>query len=220
MCGRYAYIEPSKALLDFLDTPIIPFQSYNIAPTQLAPIVWQPAANREALKARWGLIPAWVKDPKNFKANLFNARAETLKEKPSFKNSFKQKRCLVPANGFYEWKKQGAGKQPYYIYQDQGFAFAGLYDRWQNQDTEIISFTIITTAPNDFMKTIHNRMPAILKPKDYQLWLSPQTKLAELDLLLQPFTGKLKAHPVSKQVGQVSNNSPSLIQPLDNTNTS
>ena len=220
MCGRYALLEPSKAFLDFLGVQDGLFQSYNIAPTQLAPIVLQQDNNRGVLKARWGLIPSWVKEPKNFKANLFNARAETLKEKPSFKNSFKQKRCLVPANGFYEWKKSAKQKQPYYIYQDQGLAFAGLYDRWQNNGIEIISFTIITTAPNSFMQTIHNRMPAILQPKDYQLWLSPQTKLDRLESLLQPSTANLKAHPVSKQVGQVSNNGPDLIKTLNNTNIS
>ena len=219
MCGRYtATWEPVAFEQHFNVQPPL-FESYNLAPTQHAPIIRQATGTREVLEARWGLIPKWVDKPFDFKANLFNARAETLLEKASFKRPFKSQRCLVPASGFYEWQKRGNEKQPYYIHAKDNapIAFAGLYDLWSKDDMEITSYTIITTAPNELMQSLHDRMPVILRREDYERWLEPDHKAEELIDLLRPYEGELEAYKVEKRVGRVRENDAGLLEKRDLT---
>ena len=216
MCGRYV-INWSKALFESTFNAQVPlFESYNIAPMQYAPILYASQGNLETMNTRWGLLPSWVKDPSDFKASMFNARAESLTEKASFKKPFKRSRCIVPASGFYEWKQTNQGKIPHYIKakDDTLLAFAGLYEHWQKGDEEIISHTIITTSPNNFMTSLHNRMPVILNKEHFDAWLDPDNDDTDmLEHLLKPFSGELDAYPVSKRVGKVSENDESLIEP-------
>jgi putative SOS response-associated peptidase YedK len=157
-----------------------------------------------------------VKKPVDFSANLFNARAETVSEMKSFKRPFQSQRCLVPASGFYEWKKLEGSKQPYFIHHEDGepLAFAGLYDHWRNEDSEIYSYTILTTSPNETMQELHDRMPVILSPEDFDVWLEPGVDTEELEALLKPYEGKLEAYPVSRRVGKPSENDDGLIKPV------
>jgi putative SOS response-associated peptidase YedK len=214
MCGRYTASWDHATFEKTFNAQAPLFESWNIAPTQYAPIVWQPAGSRETLNARWGLIPKWVKKPVDFSANLFNARAETVNEKPSFKRPFESQRCIIPSSGFYEWKKPS--RQPYFIHGEDGepLAFAGLYDHWQNEDSEIYSYTILTTSPNEVMQKLHDRMPVILSPEDFDLWLEPGVDTEELEALLKPYEGNLEAHPVSRRVGKPSENDADLIKPV------
>ena len=217
MCGRYVAKWTAQQFEQTFNTQPPLFESYNIAPTQYAPIVWQPQGSREVLDARWGLMPRWVDKPADFKASMFNARAETLNEKASFKRPFKSQRCLVPVSGFYEWKGEKGNKRPYYIHAEDNapIAFAGLYDYWKKDDNEIYSYTIITTTPNDLMSTLHNRMPVILNENYFDAWLDPESEVELLEELLKPYEGELDAYPVDKRVGRVSMNDEELVEPLD-----
>lgn len=215
MCGRYtAHFDKAAFAKTFNVQPPL-FESYNLAPTQIAPILWERDGVREVLAARWGLIPPWVKDPAAFKANLFNARSETILEKASFKRPFKHQRCIVPASGFYEWKRLGSQKQPYYIHPTDGepLALAGLWERWGKGEESFASFTILTTAANALMRPLHERMPVILAPETFSEWLDPEVEGAEvLDLLCPLEADRLEAHPVDKRVGRVGENDPGLIE--------
>lgn len=221
MCGRYVAKWSKEVFQETFNVQPPLFESYNIAPTQYAPIIWQPAGARETLDARWGLMPRWVKKPADFKASMFNARAETLADKASFRRPFKSQRCLVPASGFYEWKKVGGSKQPHYIHGDKPLAFAGLYDYWsgkgeKGETKELYSYSIITTSPNELMRDIHNRMPVILDEQYFDDWLDPDNKDTEmLEHLLQPYAGTLEAYPVDRRVGRVRENDADLIQPTE-----
>jgi len=217
MCGRYV-VNWSKSLFEStfnVEAPL--FESYNLAPTQYAPILYTSASGtRESMHSKWGLLPSWVKDPKAFKASMFNARAEGLTEKASFKKPFKKTRCIVPASGFFEWKKTENSKVSYYIKakDDTLLAFAGLYEHWQKEGEIIKSHTIITTAPNAFMQSLHNRMPVILSKEQFDLWLDPTNEDTDiLELLLKPFEGELAAYSVAKRVGNVRENDKKLIEP-------
>ena len=217
MCGRYtAKWEPAQFQKLFNVQPPL-FESFNLAPTQYAPVVWQPQGTREVLNARWGMIPRWVDKPADFKASMFNARAETLTEKASFKRPFKSQRCLVPASGYYEWKKVGSDKQPFYIHKEDSspFAFAGLYDCWQKDDEELYSYTIITTSPNALMKNLHDRMPVILAPEHFDAWLDTDSDVGELEALLKPYEGQLEAYEVDKRVGKVRENDEGLLEVVE-----
>jgi putative SOS response-associated peptidase YedK len=189
--------------------------SYNIAPTQdIAVIISE--GERQLVQVRWGLIPSWADDPK-IGNKLINARAETLVEKPSFKNAFRKRRCLIVADGFYEWQKSGATKKPIYIRLKSGrpFGFAGLYETWISPDgEEVTTCTIITTEPNELMKPIHNRMPVII-PKDKEdIWLHTDSYEEELVELLKPYPANLmEAYEVSRMVNSPGNNSPECIEP-------
>ena len=221
MCGRFTLIaEPDKLSKVFNVSSISNCQlepRYNIAPTQMAIAVLYNSENqqREHQSLRWGLIPSWAKDSR-MGAKLINARAETLAEKPSFRSAFKRRRCLVLADGFYEWQHLATKKQPYYFHlQDkQPFAFAGLWERWQSPDNEkIISCTIITTDANELLQPIHNRMPVILRQKDYEKWLDPQLQETELlQELLHPYPAeKMSAYAVSTKVNSPKHTSPECI---------
>ena len=183
---------------------------YNIAPTQDVAVVRPSEAGRELTLMRWGLIPSWTKDPK--KAPLLNnARSETVAEKPSFRAAFKSRRCLIPASGFYEWKREGKLKQPYYFRRpdDRPLAFAGLWEKWH----DIESCTILTTDANELMAQIHDRMPVILSPNDYGEWLDPAAP--EPGKLLTPFpSDELVSYPVNPAVNNARNEGPECIEPV------
>ena len=165
---------------------------------------------------RWGLITSWAKDTA-MGARMINARAETVTEKPSFRNAFRQRRCLVLADGFYEWQRQEGKKQPFYFRLQNGepFGFAGLWERWQAADEEVISCTIITTQANDVLRPIHERMPVILNPKDYDLWLNPEAQAEPLQQLLCPYQAEaMTSYRVSTKVNNPAHNSPECINSL------
>lgn len=193
---------------------------YNIAPSQPAPVIIK-ADEFEMKMMKWGLVPYWAKDPKiGFK--LINARAETITEKPSFKTAFKKRRCLVPADGFYEWDKNKVArvKIPHRFVLKTGelFSFAGLWDAWKTPEGESLeTFTIITTAPNELMEPIHNRMPVILKSRDEDLWLDPRADQSSLLSLLKPYDSNLmEEYEVSVKVNSPREEAPDLIQPARN----
>ncbi len=189
--------------------------TYNAAPGKVLPVITNLEPKRLSF-FKWGLVPYWAADPK-VGNRLINARAETLLDKPSFRSAVKQRRCLIPVNGFYEWRRKGTGKQPYYITLDNRklFVLAGLWEVWQDSSGKILkTFAIITVPPNKFMQTIHNRMPAILALDNERLWLQ-ETFNKDLLTLLQPYSHTpLTAHPVSQRVNTPSQDDHDLIQPL------
>jgi len=220
MCGRFTLSQPAETLAELFQLSAVPplEPQYNIAPTQqVAAVLVDPGTNTRQLKwLHWGLIPAWSKDTK-MGARLINARAETVREKPAFRAAFKQRRCLVVADGFYEWQQLLGKKQPNYVRMQNGqpFAFAGLWEHWQGASHHVIdSCTILTTEPNELLRPIHNRMPVILKPQDYNLWLDPAVQQPELlQPLLRPYPSEaMTAFPVSPQVNNPTNNSPALVE--------
>jgi putative SOS response-associated peptidase YedK len=188
---------------------------FNVAPTNNVPVILNDDGVLKLDAFRWGLIPFWAKDMK-IGYNMINARAVTVTEKPAFKNAFKQRRCLIPADGFYEWKKIGTDKQPYRILMkdERIFSMAGLWETWNAPDGEkIFSCTIITTEPNELMVDIHDRMPLILSREDEQKWLEKEQSVEDLKAMLQPFpVEEMKAYPVSKDVGNVKNQGYELVE--------
>ncbi|MEM7736412.1 MAG: SOS response-associated peptidase [Deinococcota bacterium] len=215
MCGRYRLTATSdevQRLFDVSDVPELPPRR-NIAPTQQVLFIHMEDDARHAELGRWGLMPAWVKDPTSFKGSLFNARAETVHEKASFKTPFKRRRCLIPANGYYEWRSEPGGKQPYeFTVGDAAgeslFAMAGLYDIWRpkkNDDrTTIVSCTILTTTSNSLAEQVHTRMPVIVSPEDYGVWLEPTTPPTHVQALLQSFdSNAMSMTAVSKEINAV-----------------
>lgn len=220
MCGRFLITDPDEALRQLFDYdgPPTGFDAnYNVAPTTLMPIVRQGTETRHLLsRARWGLIPSWAKD-ETIASKLINARSETLLEKPSYRTAFRHRRCLIPAEGFYEWQGQGKGpKQPYMIaFEDrQPFAFAGLWERWEKGDTPVTTFTIITTEAAPAIQDIHHRMPVILAKDQFANWLDVGGVPAEeAQQLLGPWAEDgLTAWPVSTRVNNVRNNDADLVE--------
>ena len=226
MCGRFAQLADPESLAEQFGVVVPPalaqtefMPRYNVAPTQAVTAVrLNPhTQQRELAFFQWGLIPSWSKDPK-IGARMINARGETVAEKPSFRSAFKRRRCLIPADGFYEWQKIDGGKQPMYIHaQDQRpLALAGLWENWHSPDGgEIETCTIITITPNELMAPIHNRMPVIIAPEDYATWLDPADR-PEIGLhLLRPFPAeKMTAYPVSKFVNSPRNDAPQCVARL------
>ena len=191
---------------------------YNIAPSQMIDTVLETDSERILTELKWGLIPSWAKDD-SIGNKLINARAETLTEKPSFQKAFKSRRCIIPASGFYEWAKKGAGKkQPFYFYLKEKpvFGFAGLYEEWLDKESgELIeTCTIITTEANEVLEPVHDRMPVILKPEDYDQWLDEKEKKTDrLQNLLVPFpSAEMASHAVSKAVNTPIYDSAELIK--------
>jgi putative SOS response-associated peptidase YedK len=218
MCGRYTLRTPVDSVAEAFEIEEYPSSitpNYNIAPTQEVAAVVEEDEKRKLEMLHWGLIPSWAKDP-SIGNKMINARAETIAEKPSFRRAFKVRRCLILADGFYEWKKTDGGKQPYHVKMEDGslFAFAGLWETWQNGE-EIRSCTIITTDANDLMSDIHHRMPVILHPEDYAMWLDHDFEEKEvLTTLLKPYPADvMEAYPVSRRVNKPSNNEPSVLEP-------
>ncbi|SDX59267.1 SOS response-associated peptidase [Thiocapsa roseopersicina] len=219
MCGRYALYSPADAIADLFGVTIESEDlapRYNAAPMQWLPVIRRrPSGERVLHTLRWGLLPSWAKD-ETIAARLINARAETLAEKPAFRAAYRARRCIIPADGFYEWAKRPDGKQPYFIHVPDGaiLAFAGLWERWPRPaDTEVIdSFTIVTTEANHRIQRLHDRMPVILAPRVVDVWLDPATDPARLSELLIPCPEeRLAIHPVSRAVGNVRNECPELI---------
>jgi putative SOS response-associated peptidase YedK len=217
MCGRYTLKTPVNVLAEQFQIDEYPSSmnaSYNIAPTQEVAAVTAEEGKRKLEMLHWGLIPSWADEPQ-VGSRMINARSETVSVKPSFRKAFRNHRCLVLADGFYEWQKTGNGKQPYYIRMEDGspFAFAGLWESWKD-GREIRSATIITTDANDVVAPIHNRMPVILHPEDYTLWLDPDFDEKDpLMTLLKPYPAEaMEAYPVSRRVNKPSNNEPSCIE--------
>jgi putative SOS response-associated peptidase YedK len=220
MCGRYTLIANAEAIrvlfkvAGFDERLVLP--RYNIAPTQPIVVVRQALSGRgrELVPMRWGLIPAWAKDPADFPL-LIMARADGLADKPAFRNAFQRRRCLIPASGFYEWQGRGKGrKQPFAIRPGSAelVAFAGLWETWVGNDgSEIDTAAIVTTDCNDFLRPIHDRMPAVLDSEDFDAWLSPHADPEEAHSLLRPAPEDLFACiPVSTRVNSVANDGPGL----------
>ncbi len=218
MCGRFVFEMGFETILEFFENfeiNIDPKPNYNITPKQKVVTITNQEPARMQL-FHWGLIPPWAKD-KKFASKLINARAETLSEKPTFKKSYQTKRCLILANGYYEWQKKT--KIPLYIRlkSQQPFAFAGLWETWNPPGQEPVnSCTIITTEPNELLKSVHHRMPVILNLKDYSRWLDTNIQAAdELDDLLVPYASNaMEYYAVSDFVNNARNNSPQCIQPV------
>ncbi len=221
MCGRYSLTSPAEALSRLFRAPapagLAP--RYNIAPTQtvLAVRLAADGETREMVGLRWGLIPSWAKDPE-IGNRLINARAETVAEKPSFRASFRRRRCLVPASGFYEWRPVNGAKQPYHCALADGapFAIAGLWERWSDADgAEIETCTLLTTEANALLAPIHARMPVIVAAEDHALWLDVDLKMTELlEPVMRPFDpARMAAQPVSRRVNNVRNDDTACLEP-------
>jgi putative SOS response-associated peptidase YedK len=222
MCGRYRLSKTEKYLVEKFgvnladDFRYVP--RYNVAPTQEIPVIRQDkdSPRRMMSAMRWGLIPYWAKDV-SIGSRMINARAESCVDKPAFSEALVKRRCLVPADGFYEWQRSGsrkhATKQPFLftMKDDSVFAFAGIWERWKSQDGRIIeSCSIFTTVPNEIARDVHDRMPVILKPEHYDLWLDPKFSVAEeLAAMLRPYdTREMKKVPVSDRVNSPANDDP------------
>ena len=219
MCGRYTLKTPVNVLaerFDLADYPSSLTPNYNIAPTQEVAAIVEEGEERKLEAFRWGLIPSWAKDP-SIGNKMINARAETVSEKPSFRSAFKKRRCLIVADGFYEWQKTDDGKQPFHIKMNDSspFAFAGLWETWDGDGEEIRSCSIITTEANDLMNEIHHRMPVILHPENYGVWLDSGFEEKEaLSDLLKPYpSDDMELYAVSRRVNKPSNNEPSVLEP-------
>jgi putative SOS response-associated peptidase YedK len=227
MCGRYTLTVSLPELVDVFDVPPPAFHygpRYNIAPTQDAPVVAQDSRGRRMGLLRWGLVPSWAQDL-GIGSRLINARSETVAQKPAFRQAFRGRRCLIPADGFYEWKEEEgatdgkASKRPYWIHRGAGelFAFAGLWERWAPPEGDPLhTFTILTTQAAEAIRGIHPRMPLILHPSSWRPWLHPETGPEELQGLLKPHVPEdLRAHPVSAIVNSPRNDGPECIESVE-----
>jgi putative SOS response-associated peptidase YedK len=218
MCGRYTLRSNPRAVAEAFGLDDIPLfePRYNIAPTQNVAAIQLKDGKRHLSFLHWGSIPSWADDP-SIGNRMINARADGVADKPSFRSAFKKRRCLVVADGFYEWKKEGKAKQPFLITLKSGkpFAFSGLAEHWHRGDQVIDSCTIITTEPNELMADIHDRMPVILPPSDYNLWLDPEFQGKErlLSMLGSYPAKEMKAIPVSTVVNNPRNEKPECVDP-------
>ncbi len=220
MCGRYTVTstpEAIRALFGYSEQPNFP-PRYNVAPTQPIAVVRLIDGKRQFALVRWGLLPSWVKDPKNFTL-LINARGESVTEKPAFRAAMKRRRCLIPADGFYEWKATGARKQPHYVRaKSHGpLAFAGLWETWTGPNgEELETAAIVTTRANETLKSLHERMPVIVPPDAFDLWLDCANVEAETaSALIAPAPeGLLEAYEVSTAVNRTANDNPKLVEPF------
>jgi putative SOS response-associated peptidase YedK len=220
MCGRYAITtvpEAMRELFRYLNNPNFP-PRYNVAPTQPVPIVRILEGQREFALVRWGLIPPWVKDPRTFTL-LINARGETAAEKPAFRNAMKRRRCLFPADGFYEWRRDGERKQPYFVRRKGGgpIAFAGLWETWMGPNgEEQETAAIVTTTASPSISFIHDRMPVILAPEAFDFWLDPHVDAELASSVIRPAPdAQLEFFPVSTLVNRTANDSAALLEPVD-----
>ncbi len=221
MCGRFSSsAKPEQIKKEFnaaVEDPSIFTPRYNIAPTQMIPAVLNKEGERIIAALKWGLVPSWAKDAL-IGSRMINARAETLTEKPSFREAYKSRRCIVPASGFYEWQRSEKGaKQPFYFYltNKEVFGFAGLWEEWLDKESgeSLETCTIITTEANDVLKPVHDRMPVILKAADYDEWLDlKESNTDKLQKLLAPYPpDEMSSHAVSRAVNSPTLDSPELI---------
>lgn len=220
MCGRFAQRTSPKTLAKQFKVSEVPSVEarYNIAPTQHILAVQETPDGREMKWLKWGLVPSWAKDA-SMGARLINARSETVAEKPAFRDAFKRRRCLIPADGFYEWQRTADKKQPYFfqLKEEQLFGFAGLWERWKDEDGKVLeTCTILTTEANEVLALVHNRMPVILHSDDYDLWLDEDERKQELlKDLLQPYpASEMISYPVSTLVNSPRNKGADLIEQL------
>ncbi|HET9435655.1 MAG TPA: SOS response-associated peptidase [Candidatus Limnocylindrales bacterium] len=222
MCGRFTQQRPASELAEiFSAEPLVddPGPRYNVAPTDDALVVVQREERRAVTAYRWGLIPHWAENAK-VGSRMFNARAETLTSSPAFRDALRRKRCLVPVDAFYEWRREGAVRQPYTIARADGrpLVLAGLWSGWRDPATETVrrTFTIVTTRPNDTIAELHDRMPVILDDAAWPIWLDPgQSESGELLAMLEPDDRvELVLRPVSRLVNDVRNDGPELVVPL------
>jgi putative SOS response-associated peptidase YedK len=218
MCGRFTQRADSKKIAKEFKVAEVPAVEarYNIAPTQEVLAVYEHEDGREATFFKWGLVPAWAKDT-SMGARLINARSETVAEKPAFRAAFKQRRCLIPADGFYEWQRKDGRKQPFFFHlrDERPFGFAGLWERWEGKGGAVInSCAILTTEANEVLRPVHDRMPVILHPEDYKLWLGADAR--ELDLvkeMLRPYPAEeMLAYPVGTSVNSPRNQGAGLLE--------
>lgn len=213
MCGRFTLAQPEKIAEQF-QVPLnpVPPARFNIAPQQPLNVICEVERRRQMRLMLWGLIPFWAKDA-SIGQKLINARSETAHEKPSFRSAFRYRRCLIPADGYYEWQSRSQGKQPYYFSNaDQNlFAIAGLWESWNDIETVVI----LTTQANSLMKPVHHRMPVIIEPQNYQRWLNPFTSWKEMVPLMKSQEHDwMRCYPVSAQVNRPSVDQPSCIAPI------
>ncbi|MCX7309127.1 MAG: SOS response-associated peptidase [Afipia sp.] len=217
MCGRYVITSSPEALrklFGYADQPNFPAR-YNVAPTQPVPVVIQENGERRFRLMRWGLLPSWVRDPKKF-ALVFNARSETVLEKPAFRNAMKRRRCLIPADGYYEWQTSASRKRPYFIHAADGepVGFAGLSETWIGPNgEEMDTVAIVTAAAASDMSVLHHRVPVTIAPGDFDRWLDGNATDAESasTMLVAPPQGAFVWHEVSTKVNRVANDGPELI---------
>ncbi|WP_048149086.1 SOS response-associated peptidase [Methanolacinia paynteri] len=220
MCGRFAFFNAEgfgDAYGNFNPLPILP-SSYNVSPGKSIPVVCRDGSeNPEVLFAKWGLVPSWKKNDESG-AWLINARSDSLTEKPAFRDNFREHRCLIPANGFYEWKHEGTRKVPYYIRFDRPLiAFAGIYDTWTAPEGDRrTSCCIITTGANAEVKQVHDRMPAVLSEEDCRRWLSPGLSQDDYLAMLKPYPAEeTEIYAVGSKVNSTSAEGPGLIERVD-----
>ena len=217
MCGRFVITSPPDALrqmFGYEEQPNFP-PRHNIAPTQPIPVVISDHGKRHFRLMRWGFVPAWVKDPRNFTL-LINARAETVRDKPAFKNAIRRRRVLIPADGYYEWQETGGRKRPFFIHRRDGapFGFAALAETWAGPNgEEVDTAAIVTTAANRELARLHHRAPATITPGDFERWLdcSADDAAEVMDLLSPPEEGVFVWHEVSRRVNSVSNDDAQLV---------
>jgi len=224
MCGRFALKAPPAEIMRRFGVDAVPELAprYNIAPTQQILIIrhpWQQAeAKLETAQVKWGLLPSWAKDV-SMAAKLANARGETVAEKPAFRSAFRRMRCLIPADGFYEWEATPSGKQPWFIRMKAGglLAFAGLWEHWQGPNSAPIeTATIITTNANALVRPVHDRMPVILQPADYAAWLGAKTTMEDLKALLKPLpTDLMERYRVSRLMSNARNEGEECIRSIE-----
>jgi putative SOS response-associated peptidase YedK len=225
MCGRFTLRTPQQVLVTHfaLETQASLFPRYNIAPSQPVAVVRAAAdsggAKRELVKLRWGLVPSWAQDP-SVGNQMINARVETAATKPAFRSAMRNRRCLIPTDGFYEWKKVGKPKQPYFIHLpgDKPFAFAGLWERWSDPEGRPVeTCTILTTDASPLLRPLHDRMPVIVEPGDYAAWLDPsETDPARLRPMFASLTAdQLVLSPVSTLVNSPANDDPRCVEPSE-----
>lgn len=224
MCGRFTLTTPASGISEYFSVTLPQgLQAdtwrprYNIAPSQNISVIVQQDGQRQWKLFRWGLIPSWAKDMR-IGYKMINARAETLAEKPSYRSAFKKRRCLVVADGFYEWEKVKGGKQPRYFTLNDGglMAFGGLWEKWSGEKDPVYSCTIVTTTANDLLARYHDRMPVILDPKEYDYWLDADFEDRDrLRSFLDPYPAKeMTVRRVSQLVNNVKNDSPECIEPV------
>jgi len=220
MCGRYTLTADLDMLRDVFGLNTVPDMlppRYNIAPSQPVAVITNEQPD-ELTFHKWGLVPSWSKDI-SIGNKMINARGETIAEKPSFRSAFKRRRCLIPADGFFEWRQKGGGKEPLFIHMNDRkvFAMAGLWEVWNSPEgDELRTCTIITTTPNSLMEPIHNRMPVILHPDDYAVWLAQDEQPSGLlQALIRPFEpDDMTFYPVSTFVNRPGNDTPECIEPI------